>query len=238
MTEPFTEPFTEPVTELLAEPSTQAGPQDSRVAPSRMADRFPELDQAHLRRLLADVPVGHVGFVADGKPVVLPIAVAIDGASILLHGSTGSRWLRLIAQGIPVSVAVTAIDGLVVARSAFESSMHYRSAVLFGSCAALDGDEKLAALDVLTEALIPGRVAEVRRPYGKELAATLVLRMTVAEWSFKVSDGWPEDPADDVEGPAWAGVLPSATRYLAPIPAPDLGPGRPIPDSVRQFLGR
>ncbi|HEY0166916.1 MAG TPA: pyridoxamine 5'-phosphate oxidase family protein [Jatrophihabitans sp.] len=207
-----------------------------RVRPSRMADRV-SADQAVLRQLLADVPVGHVGFVTeDGQPFVLPTAVGLDGSDVLLHGSTGSRWLRLLATGIPVSLAVTAVDGLLVARSAFESSMHYRSAVLFGRCVALEGEAKLTALDAITEALIPGRVAEVRRPSAKELAATLVLRMNVEDWSVKVAGGQPADPAEDVAGPAWAGVLPLVSRYTAALDAPDLRPGIEAPPSVRRLL--
>ena len=209
-----------------------------RVRPTRMPDRF-SADEAALRRLLADVPVGHVGFVTEeGQPFVLPTALALDGADVLLHGSTGSRWLRLIATGIPVSLAVTALDGMVVARTAFESSMHYRSAVLFGCCAALDGEEKVAALDVLTDALVPGRVAEVRRPSAKELAATLVLRMTVEDWTIKISHGQPDDLAEDVAGEAWAGVLPLVSRYTEALDAPDLRPGIEVPASVRRMLGQ
>lgn len=209
-----------------------------RVRPTRMTERVGD-DEAALRRLLADVPVGHVGFVSDaGQPFVLPIAIAGDGADVLLHGSTGSRWLRLIATGIPVSLAVTALDAMVVARSAFESSMHYRSAVLFGTCTALAGEEKLRALDVLTDAWIPGRVAEIRRPSAKELAATLVLRMSVEDWTIKIADGPPDDPAEDVAGPAWAGVVPLISRYAEAQDAPDLRQGVEVPASVRRLQQR
>lgn len=214
----------------------RAGSRPERVRPSRMVERV-GADQEMLRRLLADVPVGHVGFVTeDGQPFVLPIAISQDGDGVLLHGSTGSRWLRLLATGIPVSLAVTALDGLLVARSAFESSMHYRSAVLFGRCTALDGEAKLAALDALTDALIPGRVAEVRRPSAKELAATLVLRLAVEDWSLKVSNGQPDDLAEDVAGPAWAGILPLVSRYTGALDAPDLRAGIAVPASVRRLL--
>jgi len=131
---------------------------------------------------------------------------------------------------------VTEIDALVVARSAFESSMRYRIAVLFGSCRQLDGQPKQDALDVLTDALIPGRVAEVRRPNAKELAATLVLRLTVEEYSLKVSQNWPDDPPSDVAGSAWAGVLPRRLSYPAAWPAPDLRDGIELPGSVRRLL--
>jgi nitroimidazol reductase NimA-like FMN-containing flavoprotein (pyridoxamine 5'-phosphate oxidase superfamily) len=192
-----------------------------------------------LRRLLADVPVGHVGFVTEnGQPYVIPTAISADGDDVLLHGSTGSRWLRLLATGIPVSLAVTALDGMLVARTAFESSMHYRSAVLFGRCTPLEGEEKLAALDALTEALLPGRVAEVRRPSAKELAATLALRLTVEDWTIKVAHSQPDDLAEDVAGPAWAGIVPLVSRYTEALDAPDLRPGIEVPPSVRRMLRR
>jgi len=218
---------------------TERGRRDGvpeRVRPSRLTERV-STDREVLRRLLADVPVGHVGFVTEnGQPYVIPTAISADGDNVLLHGSTGSRWMRLLATGVPVSLAVTALDGLLVARSAFESSMHYRSAVLFGRCAALEGEEKLAALDALTDALIPGRVAEVRRPSAKELAATIALRLTVEDWTVKVSAGQPDDLAEDVAGPAWAGVVPLVRHYPEALDAPDLRPGIGLPPSVRRLL--
>lgn len=204
-----------------------------------MPEKYPEPDRAALNRLIGDAVVGHVAVVSDGQPVVLPIAIAVDPAdptALLLHGSTGSRWLRLVATGVAISVAVTTVDGLVVARSAFESSMHYRSAVLFGTCSPIEDETKTAALDALTNALIPGRTSEVRRPLAKELAATLVLRMTVTDWTFKQSDGWPEDGPDDVATDTWAGVLPLSTEYRVAIPAPDLAGSPSLPASVRRLL--
>jgi len=202
--------------------------------------RLPEYgsdDRAALDRLLDEQVIGHVGVVRpDGHPVIVPTAIARDGDQLLIHGSTGSRWMRLVADGASVCVEVTATDGVIVARSAFESSFRYRSAVLFGRFSRLAGLAKEAALDVLTSRLIPGRAAEVRRPSAKELAATLVLAMPLAEWSLKVSDGWPEDGAEDVAGDAWAGVVPAAPpAYLAPVAAPGLRPGIPVPDSVRRL---
>jgi hypothetical protein len=190
-------------------------------------------DREVLDALLDSARVAHVGLVDDGWPVVIPTAVARDGDRVIVHGSTGSRWLRSLASGAPACVTVTALDGLVLARSAFESSMHYRSAVLFGACTPLEGAEKSRALGVLTDSLVPGRVAEVRRPTTKELAATLLLAMPIERWSLKVSDGWPEDPDSDVAGPAWAGVVPMSIAYGEPQPAPDLRPGIDPPPSVR-----
>ena len=204
-----------------------------------MPEKFASPNLDALAALVRDARVGHFAFVEDGQPRVLPIAIVTDGAHILLHGSSGSHWLRLLATGIPVALSVTAIDALVVARSAFESSMNYRSAVLFGSCTPVGGTraDTVAALDIVTEGLIPGRIAELRPHSAKELAATLVLRMTVDEWTLKVSDGWPDDAPADVAGPAWAGILPLRTGYTEAIPTPDLSPGIRRPESVRALLG-
>lgn len=194
-------------------------------------------DRPALDALLDGALVGHVGLVADGFPVVIPTGIGRDGDDLLAHGSTASRWMRLLADGAPASVAVTSLDGLVVARSAFESSMHYRSAVLFGSFRALtDPAEKEHALDIITDSLLPGRVAEVRRPTGKELAATLVLTLPIVQWSLKVSADWPDDPDEDVEGPAWAGVVPLRRTATAPLPAPDLRAGISLPPSVQHLV--
>lgn len=194
-------------------------------------------DRAVLDALIDEVRVGHVAFTAaEDGPTVLPILIVRDGDQVLLHGSTGSPWLGCLASGAAISLAVTALDGLVVARSAFESSMHYRSAVIFGACGQLEGEQKIAALDVITDALIPGRLGEIRRPNAREIAATSVLALPIAEWSLKVSDCWPDDDEDDIAGDAWAGVVPLAVQHWArPRPAPDLRDGIATPASVRRL---
>jgi uncharacterized protein len=208
--------------------TTEPGPR----RPTRLPEKA-STDRAALDLLLDSALVGHFGVVAgDGTPVVVPTAVIRDGDRVLAHGSTGSRWMRMLAAGAPTALAVTAYDGLVVARSAFESSIRYRSAVLFGRCATVT-DDKERVLDLVTERLLPGRVAEIRRPTRAELAATLVLALPIEDWSLKVSDGWPEDEAEDVAGPAWAGVVPLRQSYDAPLPAPDLARGIEVPESVR-----
>jgi uncharacterized protein len=187
-------------------------------------------DRAELDALLDDCRLGHFAVVRDGTPLVIPTAVVRDGDRVLAHGSTGAPWLRALASGAPTCLAVTTWDGLVVARSAFESSIHYRSAVLFGSCAPVEDSER--ALDLITEALLPGRVAELRRPTARERAATLVLQLPITEWSLKISAGWPDDPPEDVAGRAWAGVVPRHISYGTPVPAPDLRGGIQVPPSV------
>ena len=193
-------------------------------------------ERADLDALLDEVQLGHIGLVDDtGDPVVIPSLVARDGDRVLAHGSTGSRWMRRLADGAVACVTVTAVDALVVARSAFESSMRYRSAVLFGRFVPLGGEDKQAALDVLTDAVLPGRTAEVRRPTRRELEATLVLAMPIEQWSLKRSAEWPDDPDDDVAGPAWAGVVPARTVHGPALPAPDLRAGIDVPPSVQRL---
>jgi uncharacterized protein len=203
--------------------------------PSTNITRLPEksvTDLGQLHALLDQARVAHVGLVADDHPVVIPTAVARDRDRVLIHGSTGSRWMRALAAGAPACLTVTEVDGIVVARSAFESSLHYRSAVVFGSFEPVVGDDVEPTLDVLVEQLIPGRSAEVRPSTSKELAATLILAMAIETWSLKVSDGWPEDEPSDVAGPAWAGVVPLRPSYGVPRPAPDLADGIDVPPSV------
>jgi nitroimidazol reductase NimA-like FMN-containing flavoprotein (pyridoxamine 5'-phosphate oxidase superfamily) len=188
--------------------------------------RLPEkqvTERSALNAILDAARVAHVGVSgADGQPFVLPVAFARDNDDLLIHGSTGSRLFRALAAGARTCLTVTILDGLVLARSAFESSMHYRSAMLFGSCEVVPADDVGRCLEILTEHLMPGRWAQLRVPTAKELAATTLLSMPVEEWSVKVSDGWPEDPVEDLDEPVWAGVLPIESAFGAPIPAPDL----------------
>ncbi|MDF2827562.1 MAG: putative flavin-nucleotide-binding protein [Mycobacterium sp.] len=193
-----------------------------------------------LDALLASTPLATIALVRDGHPTVFPTGFTRVGDELVVHGSTGSPWLRALAAGAPAAVSVTTLDGVVVARSGFESSFHYRSAVLFGVFEPVPEAEKVPYLDALTDAFIPGRVAELRPSTRKEVAATLALRMAITadNWSLKVSAGWPEDPDSDVAGDAWAGVVPMATVYGAPRPAPDLTAGIELPQSVRSMTDR
>jgi uncharacterized protein len=191
-------------------------------------------ERAELDRLLDEVLLAHVGLTDDsGGVVVIPTAMARDGDSVLVHGSTGSGWMRRAATSRPACITVTDLTGIVVARSSFESSFRYRSAVLFGTMTAVAPGDLPRALDLLTEHFLPGRGAEIRRSHKRELAATMVLRMPIGQWSLKISDGWPEDEDDDLAGDTWAGVIPLRLRPDAPLPAPDLRPGIAVPPSVR-----
>jgi hypothetical protein len=208
-----------------------------KTVPARMPERSTNEDRGALDALLDATVLAHVALTDDdGNPVVLPTGFARDGDRLIIHGSTGSRWMRSLASGAAAAVAVTALEGIVVARTGFESSFHYRSAVLFGTFSQLDGDAKVAALDLVTDRLIPGRAIEVRRSTAKELAATLALALPIEQWSLKSAHEWPDDLPEDVDGPTWAGVVPMRTVYGPAIDAPDLGPGRELPASVERLV--
>lgn len=206
---------------------------------SRLRERQ-RRDRESLNAVLDSTPLATVAFVRDGHPVALPTGFARLGDELVIHGSTGSAWLRELAAGSPVSVAVTALDGILVARSGFESSFHYRSAVLFGRFEAVPDADKNRYLEGLTDVFIPGRVAELRPSNARELAATLTLRMRIGEdnWSVKIADGWPEDDDADIAAGGWAGVVPIVAAYGAPLRAPDCDPAAPLPESVRSMTLR
>jgi uncharacterized protein len=224
----------------MSEPAAQSEPGSGHGSERSQITRLREkarTERTQLNALLDSCRIGHFALVgADGEPRIVPTAVVRDGDRVLAHGSTGSPWMRRLADGVPTSLAVTEMSGLVVARSGFESSIHYRSAVLFGQCGDIVGTAKQAAVDVITDALLPGRVAELRRPTEREIAATLVLALPIGEWSLKVSDAWPEDAEEDLAADAWAGVVPIATSYGPALPAPDLRPGIDVPASVRTLV--
>jgi uncharacterized protein len=208
------------------------------TTPSTRVSRLNELQstsRGRLDELLDSTPLATVALVRDGHPVIFPTGFARIGDELVIHGSTGSPWMRALASGAPAAVAVTAVDGIVVARSGFESSFRYRSAAVFGVFEPIPDAEKVQYLDRLTDSFIPGRTAELRDHTRKELAATLPLRLPIGQdnWSLKISDGWPDDPDEDIAGDAWAGVVPVSVAYGSPLPAPDLREGIPVPESVR-----
>jgi nitroimidazol reductase NimA-like FMN-containing flavoprotein (pyridoxamine 5'-phosphate oxidase superfamily) len=198
-----------------------------------------ETSRAALDALLDSTPLATIALVRDGHPVIFPTGFARIGDDLVIHGSTASPWLRALSTGVAAAVSVTTLDGVLVARSGFESSFHYRSAAIFGVFEQVPEADKVGLLEVLTDTFIPGRVAELRPSTRKELAATRALRLVIGDdnWSLKVSAGWPEDPEEDVAAGAWAGVVPLTVTYGAPLAAPDLLPATPLPDSVRGLTG-
>jgi nitroimidazol reductase NimA-like FMN-containing flavoprotein (pyridoxamine 5'-phosphate oxidase superfamily) len=175
-------------------------------------------DRATIYRILDEALICHVGFAERGQPYVIPTNFARVGDCILLHGAKASRLLQHVAAGYPVCVEATVVDGLVLARSVFNHSVNYRSVVLFGTGHLLQEQaEKLAALEAITEHLIPGRWQEARLPNRKELNATSVASIGIAAASAKVRTGPAVDDAADHELPVWAGLLPMQEQALAPV---------------------
>jgi len=178
----------------------------------------------------------HVGFAVDGQPYVLPMAHARDGRSLLLHGSRVSRLMKHLTAGLPCCVTVTHLDGLVLARSAFHSSMNYRSVMVFGSATAVtDRAQKARGLDALTEHLLPGRLAELREPTRKELDATTLLALPIDRYSAKTRTGPPDDPSDETNVPIWAGVVPLSLEAGNPMAAPDMPRGLKRPAYLKRI---
>ena len=176
-------------------------------------------DRATAYRILDEAILCHVGFVADGQPYVIPTSYGRDGDVLYIHGSAASRMLRNLDQGVPVCVTVTLVDGLVLARSIFNHSMNYRSVVILGKATLVDDPaEKISALRVLSEHIIPHRWNDVRQPNEKELKATSVLKIPIEEFSAKVRLGPPIDDEEDYSFPTWAGVIPLEMATGAPIP--------------------
>jgi uncharacterized protein len=214
--------------------STEATPLSStpRTTLRRHRERG-QADRATLYEVLDAGLVCHFGVVADGDPVVLPIAYGRDGDTLYVHGSSanGAFWA---ADGQRVCVTVTHIDGLVAARSVFSHSVNYRSAVIFGTATMVSGeDERREGLRIITDHLIPGRWAAARQPTAKEMAATAVLSLPLAEASVKIRTGMPADEAEDHDLDVWAGVLPIAVTFGDPLPDPHLRAEIPLPAHIR-----
>ncbi|GGL11608.1 pyridoxamine 5'-phosphate oxidase family protein [Streptomyces flaveus] len=204
-----------------------------RTIPTRSRKRA-AYDQETVHSILDEGYVCHLGFVREGAPVVLPTLYGRIGERLYVHGSTGSRPLRMAGQaepGLPVCLTVTHVDGLVLARSAFHHSLNYRSVVVHGIAHQVtDPDEKREALDALVDQVVPGRSQDSRPANDKELAATAVLRLDLGEVSAKLRTGGPNDEPEDLDLPHWTGVVPLHKGYGTPIPADDLAPDVELPD--------
>ncbi len=178
----------------------------------------------------------HVGFVADGQPFVIPTSFGRKDANLYIHGSAASRMLRQLKEGIPVCVTVTLLDGLVLARSIFNHSMNYRSVVVLGKATLVeDPAEKLEALRLLSEHILPGRWAEARQPNPSELKQTSVLKLPIEEFSAKVRQGPAIDDEEDYSFPTWAGVIPLEMKASPPIDDARLLAGTTTPDYARHY---
>ncbi|RDG32215.1 pyridoxamine 5'-phosphate oxidase family protein [Streptomyces corynorhini] len=218
-----------------------------RTVPSRARQRA-FYDRELVHGILDQAYVCHLGFVRDGAPVVLPTLYARVGERLYLHGSTGSRPLRMTGgpvggarrgegpgdeaadPGLAVCVTVTHVDGLVLARAAFHHSINYRSVVVHGTAHTVsDPEERRTALDALVDQVVPGRSRDSRPANGRELAATAVIRLDLDEVSAKARRGGPDDDPEDLALPHWAGVVPVVHGYGTPEPDGGTGPAAPLP---------
>jgi nitroimidazol reductase NimA-like FMN-containing flavoprotein (pyridoxamine 5'-phosphate oxidase superfamily) len=192
-------------------------------------------DRADLYEVLDAGLICHLGVVVNGAPRVLPTTYARDGETLYLHGSSANAGF-VAADGHEVCVTVTHFDGLVLARSVFSHSVNYRSAIVLGTATVVrDEDERRHALRAIVEHLVPGQWDAARSPTSKELAATAVLALPLAEASVKVRTGPPADEPGDLDLDVWAGVLPATVTFGAPVPDPALRPDIIIPAHIRSF---
>ena len=197
-------------------------------------------DRAAVDDVLDRGLLAHVAFADGDGAICIPMLYARVGDRIYIHGSTKSRSIRALADGAPACVTVTLVNGLVLARSAFEHSANYDSAMVFGAFALVDdAAERMRAFEAFTEKLLPGRWDEVRQPNAKELKATEILAMGIDAASAKVRSGPPDDDDSlDAERDTWAGVVPIVSSYGSPEPSPGLRTGIEVSESVRRLLTR
>lgn len=209
---------------------TTAAPSD-RTRIRRLGERG-QYDRATLDAILDATHLCHLSFADERGVHCIPMACWRTGDHLYVHGSNGSRLMKLAAAGAQVCIGVTHLDGLVLARSAFNHSMNYRSAVIYGAFERVPEQDKSAVLDAFLESIAPGRSAEARRGNEKELGQTTVLRLALDEFACKVRTGGPEDDPEDMDRPVWAGVLPLAMTPQAPEPD---GETVDAPDYVRNW---
>ncbi|MBX7062572.1 MAG: pyridoxamine 5'-phosphate oxidase family protein [Pyrinomonadaceae bacterium] len=188
-----------------------------RTRVKRLPDRG-HYDAETIDAILDEAFICHVGFNTEQGPAVIPTLFGRDGSDLIIHGSAASRMLRDLSKGIDVCVTVTLVDGLVLARSAFHHSMNYRSVVIFGTAELItEKEEKVRALEILSEHIIRHRWKDARPPSDKELKGTTVLRLPIEEASAKIRVGPPKDDEEDYSLPIWAGIVPIQTTFGTPI---------------------
>jgi nitroimidazol reductase NimA-like FMN-containing flavoprotein (pyridoxamine 5'-phosphate oxidase superfamily) len=197
-------------------------------------------DKATVHSVLDSALMAHVGFVQDGEPVVVPMLYGREGETLFLHGARKARIIRLLEGTTSVCINITHLDALVFARSAFNSSMNFRSVTVFGAPRLIDDEaEKLHALQVISECTMPGRWAELRAPYEKELKMTGVIAVEIETASAKLSAKEnPEDEPEDYDSRVWAGILPIHSVFSAPISDARLGKGIEPSDTINQLVGK
>ncbi|HSM44826.1 MAG TPA: pyridoxamine 5'-phosphate oxidase family protein [Acidimicrobiia bacterium] len=192
-------------------------------------------DRATIEEILDEGFVCHAAYLTDGRPVVIPTLYVRDGDRILLHGSNSMGLARAVRSDSPLSVAVTHVDGIVVARSAFNSSANYRSVVIHGKGHLLVRQAKKEAFDVIVDRLIPGRLGDLRPSTDTEIAQTAVIELGLEEVSAKARSGGPADDPADLETDVWAGVIPLSLTFGEVVPDRDLRPGIEPPDYLKPY---
>jgi nitroimidazol reductase NimA-like FMN-containing flavoprotein (pyridoxamine 5'-phosphate oxidase superfamily) len=215
--------------------TTELYPKEARNRVRRHPERG-RYDAASIYPIVDEALICHVGFVDGGQPYVIPTLHAREGDTILLHGARASRLLQHLEAGGEVCITVTLLDGIVLARSVFSHSINYRSAVIFGRGQPItDLDERMRALELFTERLIPGRWADARPPTPAEMQQTGVVAVPIESASAKIRTGPPKDGAEDLALPVWAGVLPLHLATGAPLPDAALPPDTPLPDYISGY---
>lgn len=200
--------------------------------------RLPErevTDRETINAILDEAFVCHAAYVTNGRPVVLPMLYVRDGNRLILHGSKASGIAKAVRSGSTLSVAVTIVDGLVVARSGFHSSANYRSVVAHGTGSILEGARHERALEVIVDKLFPGRLADIRRPTRAEIRQTAVIELPLDEISAKARTGGPHDDEEDLYTGVWAGVVPMSVVSGDPIPSEDLEDGVAVPSYLSPY---
>jgi uncharacterized protein len=219
----------------MATPPKQSRPR-TRV---RRVPANAHYDRESVHRVLDRGLIAHVSFAEEGQPYCIPTLYARVGERVLIHGSSASRMVRVLATGVPACLTVTLLDGLVLARSVFETSVNYDSVVLFGQFRRIQETEaKLDAVKAFVDVTLPGRWAEARPPTRQELKATAILELEITEVSVKSrSHGPDDDDSPDAALDTWAGVIPIETHYGAPRPSPALRDGVALDPSIDRLLG-
>jgi nitroimidazol reductase NimA-like FMN-containing flavoprotein (pyridoxamine 5'-phosphate oxidase superfamily) len=216
---------------------TAAGPQSERSTLHRYAHRA-AYDRETIDAILDEAVVCHVGIQTEKDfPVVIPLAFGRHGDFVYLHGSAASRFFRNARpESVEMCMTVTLVDGLVVARSTYNTDINYRSVVILASAIEVtDLREKELGLELLVEHILPGRTADARKPTEKELRSTMLLKMPIDESSAKVRTGWPLDDEEDLDLPIWAGVISSTTVWGTPVADPGLKRDLGIPDYLSTY---
>jgi len=210
------------------------GPRTERVRTRRMHQRG-AYDRATIDAILDAQPLAHVGYLLDGAPLVTPTLQWREGDHVYWHGSSASRMLER-CDGAEVCVTVTLMDGMVMARSAYNHSVNYRSVMLLGRARIVDErEEKRARLRAMVEHMFPGRWERLRAMTEQEFKATTVLALPIDEASAKIRKGPPGDDDADLDIDVWAGVIPLRMQAGEPEPDPRGRQGVPVPDHIRKF---